>query len=58
METVEIVRCRDCKHREDYGACPRVKLFVDYDGSVMYVDCAPDDGFCEKGESNGTSCRI
>ena len=40
--TPEIVRCKDCKHREEEnGFC---------EGRGWPMQLVPDDGFCEKGE--------
>lgn len=39
---VEVVRCRDCKHRDaEKGSC---------EGRGWPMQLVPDDGFCDKGE--------
>lgn len=56
-DVVKVVRCKDCKHRGDEGACPMYhveELEWDDDG-YMEVDYVPhdyttDDGFCDRGE--------
>lgn len=40
-EYVKIVRCKDCKHRDDDDFCT---------GRGYPNVLAPDDGFCDKGE--------
>ena len=37
----EIVRCKDCKHRDDDGMCC---------GRGWPIQLVPGDGFCDKGE--------
>lgn len=57
VDAVEVVRCKDCKHREDEGACPmyHVEEIEWDDDGYMEVDYVPhdyttDDGFCDRGE--------
>lgn len=38
---VEVVRCKDCKHRDDDDFCT---------GRGYPNALVPDDGFCDKGE--------
>lgn len=37
----ELVRCKDCKHRDDGGFCL---------GRGYPEQLVPDDGYCDKGE--------
>ena len=55
---VEVVRCKDCKHRGDAEECP-MRYFetdrsYDADGHMMLDyfdhDYTKDDGFCDRGE--------
>lgn len=39
--SVEVVRCKDCKHRYADGMCC---------GRGLPLQSVPDDGFCDKGE--------
>lgn len=42
IDTVQIVRCKNCKHREvENGFC---------EGRGWPMQLVPDDGFCDKGE--------
>lgn len=42
IDAVEVVRCRDCKHKDDEnGFCK---------GRGWPMQLAPDDGFCDKGK--------
>ena len=57
VDAVEVVRCKDCKHRGDDVHCPMCfeeAIEWDDDGytEVDYVihDHATDDGFCDRGE--------
>lgn len=53
VDAVEVVRCRDCKHR-GYDFCPMCHDEYTYDeddGSDYFtVDNTTDDGFCHMGE--------
>ena len=57
VDAVEVVRCKDCKNRQDEGKCPMYhvdEIEWDDDG-YMEVDYVPhdytaDDGFCDRGE--------
>lgn len=40
-DVVEVVRCKDCKHRDDNGMCC---------GRGWPLQLVPDDGFCDKGK--------
>jgi hypothetical protein len=57
VDAVEVVRCKDCKHRGEEGGCPM--YFVDEiewdDDGYIEADYVPhdytvDDGFCDRGE--------
>ena len=57
VDAVEVVRCKDCKHREEEGECPMyyVKEIEWDDDGYTEVDYVPydrtmDDGFCDRGE--------
>ena len=48
VDVVEVVRCKDCKHRRDYGMC-------DHPQAVGWDAIAPeDDDFCSYGERRQT----
>lgn len=40
-DAVEVVRCKDCKYRDDYDFCT---------GRGYPNALVPDDGFCDKGK--------
>ena len=46
VDAVEVVRCKECKHRGDAYKCP--KRFAHYHGYDS--DYTVDDGYCERGE--------
>lgn len=51
IDAVEVVRCRECKHRKDPFICPMCGEQVAPEGEDWGVyDWAEDDGFCHKGE--------
>lgn len=57
VDAVEIVRCKDCKHREDERVCPMCFVeSIDYDDDgyietdYIYHDYTIDYGFCYMGE--------
>ena len=57
VDAVEVVRCKDCKHRGDEGGCPMYwldEIEWDDDGYTEYDyvphDYTVDDGFCDRGE--------
>lgn len=51
IDAVEVVRCRECKHRKDPFVCPMCGESVAPEGEDWGVgDWAEDDGFCHKGE--------
>ena len=51
ISAVEVVRCRECKHRKDPFVCPMCGECVAPEGEDWGVhDWAEDDGFCHKGE--------
>lgn len=53
IDAVPVVRCEDCKNRQDPEECPFCFTeVVDVDGGRLYKfnDLTHDDGFCNKGE--------
>lgn len=57
VDAVEVVRCKDCKHRGEEVECPMYfvkKIEWDDDGYTEYdyvpYDHTVDDGFCDRGE--------
>lgn len=58
IDAVEVVRCRDCKHRGIAGECPMcyTEDYYDEDDGYDYwdVDKTVDDGFCHCGEKVDT----
>ena len=57
VDAVEVVRCKDCKHRGDDVYCPMCfEECIEYedDGYSEYDylvhDHTTDDGFCDRGE--------
>jgi hypothetical protein len=58
VDAVEVVRCKDCKHRGDAEECPmryfETERSYDADGHMMLDyfdhDYTKDDGFCDRGE--------
>lgn len=56
VDAVEVVRCKDCKHRGDYG-CPMYhEEYIEWDddgyheSEIIDHDRTRDDGFCDLGE--------
>ena len=56
VDAVEVVRCKNCKHRGDYG-CPMYhEEYVEWDDDgyrefdIVEHDRTRDDGFCDLGE--------
>lgn len=49
VDAVEVVRCRDCKHRGDPDVCPMLDE-VYYGFETERYDATDDDGFCHMGE--------
>lgn len=52
IDAVEVVRCRDCKHRFTFD-CPRkieIKNNALIAGGTFVISNTNDDSFCEKGE--------
>ncbi len=45
VDAVEVVRCKDCKHRGDGYACPMYFAHMHCEDD----DFTSDDGFCERG---------
>ena len=53
VDAVEVVRCKECKHRQDPGECPMCFTeVVDVVGGRMYkfTDLTHDAGYCHRGE--------
>ena len=57
VDAVEVVLCKDCKHRGEDGCCPMCfeeEIEWDDDGytEADYIlhDRTADDGFCDRGE--------
>ena len=54
IDAVEVVRCKDCKHRGIASECPMCYTEDSYDEDYGYdywdVDKTVDDGFCHCGE--------
>lgn len=53
IDAVPVVRCKDCKNRQDPGKCPFCFTeVIDVDGGRLYKfnDLTHDDGFCNRGE--------
>lgn len=53
ISTIEIVRCKECKHRYDSDSCPMCQEHCysdDYSYDYYDVDSTTDDGFCHRGE--------
>ena len=53
VDAVPVVRCKDCKHRQELRECPMYHLnYARYEWQLD-DDCddyTKDDGFCDKGE--------
>lgn len=54
IDAVQVVRCRDCKHRDNPDVCPMIFMRGEMDwgkGTVSYTiaNNASDDDFCSKG---------
>lgn len=58
VDAVEVVRCRDCKHRGIVSECPMCYTEDSYDDDYGYeywdVDKTVDEGFCHCGEKADT----
>lgn len=50
IDAVEVVRCKDCKHRGSPYSCPMRKLVMPFSGPGAFEDCTTDDSFCSSGE--------
>ena len=54
IDAVEVVRCKDCKHRGIVSECPMCYTEDSYDDDYGYeywdVDKTVDEGFCHCGE--------
>ena len=57
-DAVEVVRCKDCKHRHEEDECPMYfveQIDIDegdgyYDTDYIFHDYTQDDGWCSWGE--------
>lgn len=53
-DVVEVVRCKDCKHRGNDDICPMIKIKMCNDGDGYFDEVSEDetfdDGFCSYGE--------
>lgn len=47
---VDIVRCKECKHRGSPYGCPMRHLVLPFSGPGSFEDCSEDEGYCHKGE--------
>ena len=56
IDAVEVVRCKDCKHRGIVSECPMCYTEDSYDEDYGYdywdVDKTVDEGFCHCGEAD------
>lgn len=51
IDAVEVVRCRDCKYRSEYGECDCNSLYMDMEGDTIGVGFVPKkDFYCSYGE--------
>lgn len=55
IDAVPVVRCKDCKHRNNHNVCPMMFMSGEVDwekGTVHYTitSHASDNDFCSKGE--------
>lgn len=50
LDAVEVVRCKDCRHRGSPYKCPMRKLVMPVEGPGAFEDCTTDDGYCHLGE--------
>ena len=54
IDAVEVVRCKDCKHRGNDDICPMIKIRMCNDGDGYFDEVSEDktfdDGFCSYGE--------
>lgn len=49
VDAVEVVRCKDCKHRGNGYVCPFRQLLHTEAAGYHYIDKTTDDGFCSFG---------
>jgi hypothetical protein len=64
VDAVEVVRCKDCKHRGDDLCCPMCfeeEYEIDegdgyFDTDYITHDRTVDDGFCDRGERRNDEC--
>lgn len=49
VDAVEVVRCKDCVHRDDHGIC---EVFSDYGGDISdpHLHWCDKEDFCSYGE--------
>lgn len=51
VDVVPVVRCKDCKHRGNFGVCPMAHIGSGDPPYDVDEDYTKDDGFCDRGES-------
>lgn len=50
VDVVEVVRCKDCKHRETFK-CPMFSFeYQEWTDDYQTTDLTEDNGFCQYGE--------
>ena len=49
-KTVQVVHCKDCKHRGDFNICPMAHISLGDPPYDENSDFTKDDGFCDRGE--------
>ena len=54
IDAVEVVRCKECQHRDSVYDCPMRKIVVPVEGVMHIEDLTTDDGFCSKGKRKHT----
>ena len=50
VDAVEIVRCKECRHRGSPYSCPMRKMVMPISGPGTFEDCTEDEGYCHRGE--------
>ena len=56
-DTVQVVRCKNCRRRGKKGQCPLIRLADDpaLRKRLVYIDYSEDYGFCHYGDRNPES---